>query len=276
MKKSFLKLVTALTIALLLGGLPLASAAEGTPPVEDDGAPTAEGMPKFQINGDPCLDAQETQIAVILEEGFENSTPKDNPNNAFEQVKTCYRVNMCKLTKVYNSLGVLDQDETKKYIERMVCQSEIKETCPEEYQKIYNPQAAATSKEPYVTCQKVQVLLSKKGGAGLIYLYVGTIYRWAASLVGILCVLIIIVNGIIISASAGDQQAVTNAKTRITQSIVALVILFLSALILNTANPNFFTSDGPTPEDLGNNTPPAAAPGDPQPKWKNTLQQLED
>lgn len=251
MKKFFLKLVIFCSLTSIMLGMSFSVVLAADPPAPSttsDDISAADAKPKFEIKGDPCIAPDDLSIAVVLEEGFQNSTPKGNASNSYESVKDCFRVSMCKLTKVKNNYNVLSQDTKTEYINRMICQSALKTTCADEYRTVSNPTSAVASDQPYTTCQKVQVLLTKKGGAGLIYLYVGTIYKWAASIVGILCVLILVVNGIIISASAGDQQAVTNAKTRITQSIVALVILFLSALILNTANPNFYTSDNQPPD----------------------------
>lgn len=92
---------------------------------------------------------------------------------------------------------------------------------------------------PRYTCKKVQVLLTK-GGATTIQAYIGTVYRWGASVAGLIAVVVIILNGIRISLAGGDTQAIENAKNRILQSIGGLVILFLSGLILYTINPNFF------------------------------------
>lgn len=215
---------------------------DGVPAATDDGGATA--APKSQIPGDACFDPEELAIHVVLEEGFSSNI--GTPESSGEKVISCFRVTQCGLKNVNNNLNVISQDPKKQTVEKIVCESELKTECPKT--SISSPSAKAEKEKTYTTCQKVQVLVTKKGGAGLIYLYVGTIYRWAASLVGILCVLMLVINGIIISASAGDQQAVTNAKTRITQSLVALVILFLSAIILNTANPNFFNTDEiPTP-----------------------------
>jgi type IV secretory pathway VirB2 component (pilin) len=68
------------------------------------------------------------------------------------------------------------------------------------------------------------------------------IYRWGASLVGIIAVTIIIISGIQISASGGDSEAINAGKKRILQSIVGIIVLFLSSLILYTVNPTFFTN----------------------------------
>lgn len=90
------------------------------------------------------------------------------------------------------------------------------------------------------SCKEVQVILTK-GGASAIYGYINMIYRWGASLVGIIAVTIIIGSGIQISASGGEQEAISAAKKRIVQSIVGILVLFLSSLILYTINPTFFT-----------------------------------
>lgn len=89
------------------------------------------------------------------------------------------------------------------------------------------------------SCKTVQALISK-GGTSLIYGYIGMIYRWAAGIVGIIAVLVIILSGIQLSASGGDSEATTAAKNRIIQSLAGIAVLFLSGLILYTINPNFF------------------------------------
>ena len=69
------------------------------------------------------------------------------------------------------------------------------------------------------------------------------VYRWVASIVGIVAVIYIIVNGIIISAAQNDSGQVTAAKDRIVQSLIAMVVLLCASLILYAINPNFFTRD---------------------------------
>jgi hypothetical protein len=92
-----------------------------------------------------------------------------------------------------------------------------------------------------IYCQQVQLIMSESG-TDLIFIYVGGIYRWAASIIGMIAVLIMVISGIQISAAAGDQQAVTNAKNRIVQSLGGLALLFLSGIVLYTINPTFFTA----------------------------------
>ncbi len=89
------------------------------------------------------------------------------------------------------------------------------------------------------SCKPVQVFLSK-GGTTLIIGYISSIYKWAASLVGIIAVTVIVISGVQISIAGGDSQAIDSAKSRIIKSISGIVILFLSGLILYTINPNFF------------------------------------
>lgn len=93
--------------------------------------------------------------------------------------------------------------------------------------------------ESSVTCS-VMYYVSGKNGIEIFSQYVKYLYKWAAGIVGIVAVFTIVYNGIAISMSAGGE--ITEAKNRIMQSIVGLVILFLSGLILYTINPTFFTS----------------------------------
>lgn len=93
-----------------------------------------------------------------------------------------------------------------------------------------------------ITCKEVTVIFSEKGGTSMISGYVGMIYRWAAPIVGMICVLVIVVSGLQLSFSAGDSGAVDAARKRIIQSLSGLAVLFLSSVILYTVNPNFFTA----------------------------------
>jgi len=117
-----------------------------------------------------------------------------------------------------------------------VCQAEVKEkrVCK------YKPTCAGdddfkdkSGKQSY-TCQRVQVLKADSG-VNLLNQYVGLIYLWAAGTIGIVAVLTMVISGVQIMVAGGDS-----AKNRIVQSLVGLVILFLSGLILYTINPTFF------------------------------------
>lgn len=93
---------------------------------------------------------------------------------------------------------------------------------------------------PIVHCT-IYERLTGKTGVELFAKYVGAIYRWLATIVGIVSVLIIVVSGIQISMAGGDTGGIDKAKNRIMQSLLGLAILFLSGLILYTINPGFFT-----------------------------------
>lgn len=93
-------------------------------------------------------------------------------------------------------------------------------------------------KEKASLCTPVQILVSNTG-INLLKFYALQLYIWAASIVGIVAVLVIVVSGIQIAASRGEE-ALGSAKTRIMQSLAGLALLFLSALLLYTINPTFF------------------------------------
>lgn len=147
-------------------------------------------------------------IVTILEENI-SSAAEDKNTTLTENVVSCYRV---------NKQNPKDNSFTSTY----------EDNCP--------PDQPGTP----VVCQKVQVYYAQSG-TELLYTYVGRIYRWAAGTIGIVTVLFLIVGGIEMSTAGGDSGRIEKAKERITQSLAGLVILFLSALILYTINPNFFT-----------------------------------
>lgn len=126
---------------------------------------------------------------------------KDQPPNS----RLCFRV-----------CGVDTEDGKRK--------CNIQSTCPDNTNK---------------TCKRIQVIKSESG-AGLIYTYVGMIYKWAAGTVGIISVFVMVFSGIGIMTAGGDSGAIENHKKRIIQSLFGLVVLFLSGLILYTINPTFF------------------------------------
>lgn len=86
-----------------------------------------------------------------------------------------------------------------------------------------------------------QCVLAGKDGLDLLNNYARLVYQWIAGIVGAICILIIIVSGIQISIGGLSQEEVSSAKDRITRSLVGMVVLFLSAFILYTINPIFFT-----------------------------------
>lgn len=93
---------------------------------------------------------------------------------------------------------------------------------------------------PMISCTILE-RVTGKSGTEILSKYMHTIYIWASGLVGIIAVLTMVYSGIQISTAGGDSAKIDSAKTRITQSIIGIVILFLSGLILYTINPTFFT-----------------------------------
>lgn len=91
--------------------------------------------------------------------------------------------------------------------------------------------------KPVLTCT-LSERINGKSGTDLLARYVGAIYRWAAGVIGIISVLVIVISGVQITV---DTSGLEKAKERIQQSLMGLVLLFLSALILYTINPTFFT-----------------------------------
>lgn len=102
------------------------------------------------------------------------------------------------------------------------------------------PRATSLNPDETLSCT-IAERIDGKSGTDLLARYVGAIYRWAAGIIGIISVLIIVISGIQMSIAGGDQGMVDKAKERISQSLMGLVLLFLSALILYTINPTFYT-----------------------------------
>lgn len=155
------------------------------------------------------MDPEKTKgfIVTVLEENI-SSAAEDEKTGVTESVISCFRKN----TKAADGT----------------------------FKAAYTTSCTPSDVNPIVVCQKVQVLFAQSG-TELLYTYVGRIYRWAAGTIGIVTVLFLIVGGIEMSTAGGDSGRIEKAKERITQSLAGLVILFLSALILYTINPNFFT-----------------------------------
>lgn len=82
--------------------------------------------------------------------------------------------------------------------------------------------------------------LSASNGVDLINQYISMIYMWAASIIGVVAVLMIVVSGLQIIFGGAHTEFVSEAKGRIMQALLSLVLLFCTALLLRTINPNFF------------------------------------
>jgi len=89
-------------------------------------------------------------------------------------------------------------------------------------------------------CEKRQWVIGSSG-IGIIKLMVKQIFTFGVLTVGSIAVVIIVYQGIKISVS-GVSGDITESKKVILQSIMGLILLFLSGLILYTINPSFFGS----------------------------------
>lgn len=108
-------------------------------------------------------------------------------------------------------------------------------------QKYFNSNTRDTQIINDIKTQYSYCLVAGKDGIDLLSNYASMVYQWIAGIVGGICILIIVFSGIQISMGGLSQEEVSSAKDRIGRSLGGLVILFLSAFILYTINPLFFT-----------------------------------
>ncbi len=73
---------------------------------------------------------------------------------------------------------------------------------------------------------------------GLMYSYVGLIYKYMSGLIVGVVVLYVVIGGIQITTAQGGE--IDDGKARITKAIVGLIVWFTASLILYTINPTFF------------------------------------
>ena len=186
------------------------------------------GFPIDAAAGDSCIeDDDKDKIWVIVQEGLEEEIPEGQSN-----IRNCIRNTYCVERETSAGLECITYDTQEQHCSGL----------PIEYKDFDGVQFPTLGdKRVSISCKPIQVYFGESG-IDLLYTYIGSIYRWAASVVGIIAVLVLVISGIQISAAAGDQQALTSAKTRIFQSLSGLAILFLSAIILYTINPTFFVN----------------------------------
>lgn len=104
---------------------------------------------------------------------------------------------------------------------------------------------------------------------GISY-YIGMVYRFAAAIVGVVAVIMIIIGGIQYSTSAGNNALLGSAKETITSAIIGLVIVLMSYLILGIFSSKFTNLSEPDLEPISvNNTTGTGLPGNrlPESEW---------
>lgn len=165
------------------------------------------------------------KIAVVTEERLGNADGVTSFN--------CFRQTECSGGDSGDT-----KSETPKNIRK--CVTKFAETCNKSSDaQIKEAQKDATGKTKYTYCEPVRVYVTK-AGTDLLYYYVGQIYRYVAGLGGLLAVLILIIAGVMRTTAGDNTNQITQANNLVTKSITGLVVLFLSAIILYTINPNFF------------------------------------
>lgn len=100
--------------------------------------------------------------------------------------------------------------------------------------------------------QKDQVITGATG-VELWKNFTSEIYKAGAGIIGVVCVLIIVFSGIQISLGGLSSEGVNQAKERIMQALLSLILLFGAALLLRVINPGFFG-----PQENVNVDPPEA------------------
>ncbi len=186
-------------------------------------APAAMAIPDFKCNDlnsqqepaetdAPAGNAEKLQnyIITILEEEITGSEDSDFSEAQEVKVLSCIRKTTCKTAN----------DST---------------SCTSEYVPV-----GKCSPGENEFCQRVQVIIAQSG-INLLMTYLGIIYRWAAGIIGIISVAYLIYGGFLIATAQDDTGKIDTAKEKIIQSLSGLILLFLSAVILYTINPNFFT-----------------------------------
>mgnify|MGYP001009860239 FL=1 len=86
---------------------------------------------------------------------------------------------------------------------------------------------------------KLEVGIGNERTAKGISYYIGMVYNFAAAIVGVVAVVMIIIGGIQYSASAGNPAALASAKETITSAIIGLAIVLMSYLILGAFSGKF-------------------------------------
>lgn len=210
MKKIKTKLIKAISTGLLIISFaPTAMAA-----IPDFKCNDLNGQQEPSQSGEsaPAGNAEKLQnyIVTILEEEISGSESNEFGEDQEVKVMSCIRKTSCETAN-----------------ERTECTSE------------YVPEEQCSPGENEF-CQRVQVIIAQSG-INLLMTYLGIIYRWAAGIIGIISVAYLIYGGFLVATAQDDTGKIDTAKEKIFQSLAGLVLLFLSAVILYTINPNFFT-----------------------------------
>ena len=215
------KLLHTFLISLTLGSLvlPIAVAA-------DDTGDLCTSKVHQTTDTDLCLseDDKKTKVYTVLEESLDTPDTQPNDNNA--TVRKCFRYT-----------EILQCVPTGATAKKKQVNQQLLKACPNDM-----PNTGTDTNNQYFDCQEVTVIVSDPaaGGTGILQVYVSLIYRWAAGIVGVIAVLMIVVSGVQITMADGEPSKVDEAKTRIFQSLGGIALLFLASALLYVINPTFF------------------------------------
>lgn len=91
----------------------------------------------------------------------------------------------------------------------------------------------------------LQAILTREAGKeqqgpfGLLYNYIALVYNYMSGLIIGISVFFVVVGGIQITTSHGDE-GVSQGKSRIIKALTGIIVWFAASLILYTINPTFF------------------------------------
>jgi hypothetical protein len=201
----------------------------------------------YANDGDPCITDEEKKnfIVTIIEEPLgdaKNYTERKGKVNNVET--TVFKAeNCCRKIEYFIPAG--DTTSGKKLQQVDSLTKGLCTACGNIETK-YGDKDPITGVKPVISktgaiCNQVMALYSV-GGTTMLEGYISVIYNWAAGIVGLIAVTVIIISGIQIATSGGDSAALDAGKNRIIKSLSGLAVLFLSGLILYTINPNFFVA----------------------------------
>jgi hypothetical protein len=189
------------TIGIVMVAITLALLFATYAQAEDDSAPSVTTT----LENFVCADLNKSQSGLMVTVLEENIGTEEIQMDSNTKIINCFRQTTC-----------------------------TKETgCKSEYYTLCTP----VTNEVY--CSRVQAIVSNSG-ISMLFSYIGMVYKWAAGVVGTISVMYLIYGGFMMITAIDNTANVDKAKEKIVQSLAGLAILFLSAIILYTINPNFF------------------------------------
>lgn len=106
----------------------------------------------------------------------------------------------------------------------------------------------------FPTVEKSMLKLSTKIGnletVGDLGEYVSGVYKWMIGVAGFLAIVMVLIGGLQWVLSAGGAGSIEQAKTRMRNGVIGIVLLFCVVLILQTVNPQLLKLEVPRPSKI--------------------------